>query len=579
MSLLGFLFEDVYSDLVKKNPELEEPLKKAKNTFGPKLSAKYLPWLAKILIKTPGEPVEDIVPLVLTFEKKVSAIKAAGGSPDINSYKTTQDLSKALESLGKKKQEKFDNFREHLLSTMDVVYASENPEVDPWVIVMPRTTQESCEAGANTTWCTARTQSQNLFLSYVGRGKDIILFYVINTAEDARKNPNAKLSIGYVGGKAHMHGEDGHVSVNANNNGITDESFSQIVGPERAAVFLNLMDKKAESLGGVHPARQEILELIENPEKLKKKLESFQNSETKMDFISLLLESIIENDKNPGWNLKEIIEILFADKETKQNFFTMGYDRTRILFNSRMPGENVLQIIHTVTLPHWTIEELAKQRGAWESDEKMLNFFIDLKKESVNQAMANNPFLSKDFFYKLYNLRTTHTNLASNKNIPIELLYKLRNSDQEKARTAAWENFISFTAKTNFEYLKHRIETGFQYEENEYFSIDDIENLEPSIFLEQNNILDKKEKITLLIRLKNQELLNQVSFSTIEDLRWAVASNINTPTNTLLNLSSPKFEKSKFVRDQAIKTLRADGMIKENNNEKKFLVKSFIFGK
>jgi hypothetical protein len=718
VSLLGFLFEDVYSDLVKKNPELEEPLKKAKEVFGPKLSGKYLPWLGKILVNNPGEPVEDIIPLVLGFEKNLPAIKAAGGSPDINSYKTTGDLSRTLESLDRKRQEKnakeqekIGGFRQHLLSTMDVVYASDKPEVDPWIIVMPRTTQESCEAGVNTTWCTARTKSQNLFLNYVGRGKDIILFYVINPAEDPRKNPNAKLSIGYVGGKVQLKGQNGHVSVNANNDGLTPEKFSQIVGPQRASVFLNLMDQKAKSLGGVHPAQKEVINILKNPDELQKKLESFKEDDAREDFSKLVLDVLNEDrDKaviprvleiifsmNPQFgmghfpgslkqtadeNIQEFIfrrfpEILIKNHNIEERFWkifiknakeisdfvlllennklteqeynwtfektkSMNYSNAEDLYDALVKHpfvtfeiaefllkhsyfsfklfnlvlenkslkeyrEPLLELMTDFYLKNYDLalyrvfslnlrfsfnedsmlkilthpkakleykQEFALKRGMYIKNTNLLNYLLSLGDSEINNSLLGNPLVGKDFLISNSqnpNLNAEQIqNLINNTNIPINLLFSFTNSKDQHVRRLAWDRINELLSQENYQSIKNYYESGAS-EEQFSFNPEELSGQEFETIP-----IPKRDKIILIRFIENEKTLEELSFSQDEDFRWAVASNINTPTNTLLNLSSPKFEKSKFVRNQAIKTLRADDMLEE---AKKFLVKSFIFKK
>lgn len=195
MKIYNFLFEDMLSDLVKKFPENQEQLTKAKEMLGNKLFPKYLPWIAKV-IQTTEEPIEDIVPVLLSFEKKKDLIKSKLGpeATDIQKYKDVASISNTLEQLNKKKEEKQQGVRQNILNNSDVLYSE--PE-DPWILVMPRTTQESCIAGSGTAWCVSRTESQNLFLNYVARKEEnIILFFIINTEENPRKIQTQKFLLG-----------------------------------------------------------------------------------------------------------------------------------------------------------------------------------------------------------------------------------------------------------------------------------------------------------------------------------------------------------------------------------------------
>ena len=294
--LFGYhiLQESIYSDVVKKYPQIKDKLEIAQKSLGDKLTSKYINWIAKQL-SISSEPVEDILPLLKSFEKNQDKIKKIfqGNSGDINSYKTVGDLSNRLEELNKSTENKQGVAGE-------IIYSSKD---SPWVVTMPHNTEESCDAGSGTTWCTARTQSQNLFLSYVGRDDDIILFYVINKNENPRKNPNAKLSVGFVHGKPVFNQGHGGLTVNANNDGLTEENFSEIVGPENAKLFLRLMAKKAEELKGKHPAQAEIELIRKDFYKAIKKLESFKNKEERDDFFGLLFWSTGDYDMQNGIRL------------------------------------------------------------------------------------------------------------------------------------------------------------------------------------------------------------------------------------------------------------------------------------
>lgn len=323
VSLYSILFEDTFSDLVKKFPNLEEKLIKAKEIFDLKLQGqnkqKYLPWIVKV-IQTTEEPVEDIVPLVLTFDKKQPALKAKGQPSDINSYKTVQELAKAIQSLEKAKEE----LSVESIPNLDVLYNKPN---DPWVLVMARDTESSCESGSGTTWCTARTQGQNLFMSYVAReGSPVVLFYIINKELDSRKVADAKLSVGFVDKKPVFDGKDGSLSVNAENKGITEDRFQQILGKERAGLFLSLMQTKANSIEK-HPAREELENLLNDPVAFEKKLESFKDEDMKEDFIDLVFDSEISEEKaNPLLNIVLQNKRIGTDVIDQYHFFSQrGY--------------------------------------------------------------------------------------------------------------------------------------------------------------------------------------------------------------------------------------------------------------
>jgi hypothetical protein len=284
----NLLDEDVFSDLVNKYPKLKAQLETAKNQGVP---VKYLGWLAKIL-GSASEPVEDIIPLLKTFEKKKEALKSkfGGNAADINAYKTAQELSSKLEQLyDPEKEKKKAGFK----AAAGVKESEKLYEDNEWILIMPESTAESCKWGAGTTWCTARTQSQNLFLSYVARPEsDIILFYLIQKGEDPRENPNSKISIGFINGEPQFDGDYGGVTVNAANNAIDEVKFYEILGDARGSKILELMKQKSAQISGQHPAKTELKVLVSNPTELAQKIDSFKNMDEKEDFIAMASEQV-----------------------------------------------------------------------------------------------------------------------------------------------------------------------------------------------------------------------------------------------------------------------------------------------
>ena len=201
---LRLFLEGKAEDLVAKFPELkpayEEGIK----------NPQYLQWIQK---RRGEEPVEDIIGVVKAFDAAKQRLKAKKMSPDIYAYKTPAVLRQALEDLGGSKGEE-----RRRLKDEETTYVG---EFGDWVVAMPHTRESSCQLGKGTTWCTAATQSQNLFLSYVARkNPDIVLYYIIKKGADPRQEPEAKLSVGFINGEPDLRGEYGGVSVDASNKGI-----------------------------------------------------------------------------------------------------------------------------------------------------------------------------------------------------------------------------------------------------------------------------------------------------------------------------------------------------------------------
>ena len=132
--------------------------------------------------------------------------------------------------------------------------------VGNWNIFMPTTVGSSCAIGQGTTWCTSRTSGNNLLYHYLGEPtQDIILFYVIKKgATEPEKNPEHFQSVGFINGERYKGGQDGYLSVNADNTGKTPLQFAAIVGKD-AEEIEKLMQEKVDEIGGLHPVKEKIV--------------------------------------------------------------------------------------------------------------------------------------------------------------------------------------------------------------------------------------------------------------------------------------------------------------------------------
>ena len=144
---LRLFLEGKAEDLVAKFPELQPAY-----DAGIK-KPQYLQWIQK---RRGGEPVEDIIGVVQSFDASKQRLKAKKMSPDIYSYKTPAVLRQALEDLGGSKGEERRRLTDEATSYLG--------EFGDWIVAMPHTRESSCQLGKGTTWCTAATQSQNLLV-------------------------------------------------------------------------------------------------------------------------------------------------------------------------------------------------------------------------------------------------------------------------------------------------------------------------------------------------------------------------------------------------------------------------------
>ena len=274
---LRLFLEGKAEDLVAKFPELQPAY-----DAGIK-NPQYLQWIQK---RRGGEPVEDIIGVVQSFDAAKQRLKAKKMSPDIYAYKTPAMLRQTLEDLGGSKGEERRRLKDEETTHIGTF--------GDWDVFMPHTRESSCQLGKGTTWCTAATQSQNLFLSYVARkrnNKD--LYYLIKKGVDPRIDPEAKLSVGFDMGDPIFRGDDGGVTVDAANKGLSYERYKEILGDQALPAYW-AMQAHSESIIGKHPAKKQMEKIAKDPDDFDKAIANMGEDE-KLDFI----RNIAQYDPSP----------------------------------------------------------------------------------------------------------------------------------------------------------------------------------------------------------------------------------------------------------------------------------------
>ena len=289
------LLEGQVEDLVARYPKLQGVYDEGLLTG---MKPAYVLWIAK-----QEEPPEDIVDLVNKFEKNKQRLT----KKDINQYDSSE-LALELEQFGgDEKKKTFTSSKEEIRSRDTTMMG----QFGPWTVVMPHTTESSCywaNKGGQVSWCTARTQSQNLFLSYVGREGGIILYYLLNSLETP-ENKNYKVSIGFRNGKAVLSGQAGGLTVNSKNEGLTKEDLKKILG-EHYENIMSTLTQHAGSIGGEHPAKREMDTLATDPKKLEAKLKTFKDKKASEDFIKIIYD-------NPNRS-QEVLKFILSNNPSDQ---------------------------------------------------------------------------------------------------------------------------------------------------------------------------------------------------------------------------------------------------------------------
>ena len=183
-------------------------------------------------------------------------------------------------------------------------------KVGPWNLWMPTTRERSCKIAQfdpitlkpRTTWCTARMAGSNLFYNYVGRpGENMTLFYII---KDDPSDISDWLSVGFVNGVPELSGKSGGMSVDRENEGLTEQRLMSILGPYYDET-MQALTARNEELGGKHPARARIEEAALDPATFASLLRGLGKEELE-DMKKIILQ---EPDVHP-----EIIAKLARDK-------------------------------------------------------------------------------------------------------------------------------------------------------------------------------------------------------------------------------------------------------------------------
>lgn len=209
---------------------------------------------------------EDYIPLLRIYQNNSKKF-----DPEfLNRVSTIEDLNREIDEKIGSAQVSAD------LSGGQLGFIAEKGE---WSLYAAPNTQASCELGKtggkrDTTWCTTRDDSENLFNQYTSSPHaDVILFYLIKKGVSTSADPLAKMSVGFKNGKPDFSGTSGGLTVDSKNKGITRKIYNSALGPD-AGYFLDIMKGKAAETGGKHPNKIEMENLLGDVSLFSKKFES-----------------------------------------------------------------------------------------------------------------------------------------------------------------------------------------------------------------------------------------------------------------------------------------------------------------
>jgi hypothetical protein len=365
-------------DLTKLSfPQLEALYKSVEIAKSKNLKAPYIQWLTKQLRRLDlsfRQVLEDYIAPLLSLQKNKENFEPNFLDKLENIEQLNQQLNQKVSSEEMAgSEEKFGKLAEE----------------NGWVVYMPHTTEASCEIGKtggrrDTVWCTTRPDESNLFLQYVNDpDQDTILFYVVKKGVNANEDPYAKMSVGFINGEPRFDLGSGNITVNADNEGFTKKKFEQVVGKDLANKFLGIMQEKAESLEGQHPAKEEFIRLVQNAKAFETKINSFADDENGQNLRQKFIRSALRFDMSP-----EAVTVLVHDKDLNV--------RRQAAENEKLPAAEL---------------------------EKLLND----PDAGIRHSAARNPSISPELVMTLVNKEDPAfmTGIANNPNAPSEVLDRL----------------------------------------------------------------------------------------------------------------------------------------------------------
>ena len=536
-NISSFLLEGKADDLVIKFPELK-PAYDAGIT-----NHHYLNWMLKY---SKAEPIRDMIGIVKTFNKNKAKLKAKGMRSDIYQYQNPGELRRTIEDLGTSRSEKSRRLKAEEADFLGTF--------GDWQVWLPITTAASCELGKSTTWCTAATQSDNLFNSYIMDG-DLILYYVIKSGGNPIEDPTAKLSIGLLDGRPTLSDTDTGTSVDAANKGLTSTRLKGILGSHYKPIMSAIKSNYSNLPDGQHPMLA-LVRLAENPNtpvetlvKLSKIVPAqvAGNPNTPVEIIrelinskdNITIEKIAGNHNTPIEILKELIKKYITQDIDDEDDYDDEEDRKQ----KELEADIVASAISNPNLPAIFIEEIFKTYPNHRSHiATNPNTPVDILRElaEINFPSYNNPNTgypintegdeeaTKHYYYR--------EDLARNPSTPVDVLAKLSKDGDHWVRSGVARN------------PNTPIEALAKLGRDKHYEVLRNVAMNPNTPAEIANKIKNMESEKFVTRdlAKNPDtsadVLRELSQNWDTNTRSHVARNPSTPVDVLAKLSKDEYE-------------------------------------
>ena len=537
-----------------------------------------LSWIEKV---RGTEPIRDVVPDVLEFKKPDFINKMKTKAKRLNDpsllkqlnlsvkiYPTVNSLRAVLEKI---------NIDTAGLDTKTFVPIETGDdleivgEVGPWTIILPKTIRGSvsCDpfTSKDTTWCTTKRSGQNLFYSYVGEGKvNMMLFYIMDynrspddpyaeQDEPFQDDNDSRISLGVIDSEPAMDGSSGGISVDASNTGYFDDDLENVLDSHYEPI-MNLIRDKIREHGGISPA-----------------LKTVKNAASNLDLL-LKITKDYEEDSKAGFIVKAVhqenvsLDVL--------NYFYNFDDpevREAIAGNPKTPPETLIKMSEFETHYMGTPRSLTRNPSSpvkvlTNMYEKALSGQQGWLKSSVFSGLAQNPLTPTKIINDIAATATKASsdpalkfNLASNSNLPVELIEKYSNDKDSRIRA-----FLARNPATPSE-LVEKLALDEDSRVRVYAILNPKISRETLEKLINDKDVDVRANAAYLIR--DPEILEKISNDPKDFVRSKVAHNKATSIETLKKLSNDS--------DDLVRKAAKANLAKKQTNERKRYSLKFLF--
>ena len=401
---------------------------------------------------------------------------------DLSSFSSIQELDSFIENINVDLSSHDRNKFVPLETGSDLEIVG---QVGPWTIILPKTIRGSvsCDVRTDkdTTWCTTKRSGQNLFYSYVGNDNDnAMLFYVMDynrtplkpiMKQGEHRNNDARMSLGFKNSEPYLKGNDGGMSVDAANKGITEDYLRNALGKYYDEV-MRVLNSSVQKYNGVSPAIEILRKSAQSVEVLLSVIKDYESKERNSFIESVLNQSDISQDvlsylsndnstyiralvaKNPSTSPQRLEKLSNDSSEDVRMHVAKNPSTSPQILEKLSNDPNKVVRINVAKNPSTspqTLEKLSNDRNEWarfkvagnpSTSPQTLEKLSNDSSEDVRMYVAGNPSTSPQILEKLLNdpNEVVRMHAVENPSISPQILEKLSNNPDDWARDSIAKN-------------------------------------------------------------------------------------------------------------------------------------------